>query len=150
MVVDFALRKAPAIRTLSRSWKGPWKDAKIRAEFGQVEKALRAQRVRPGRWIFVGDDSTSHWTVAIEALGRPRAADGARVRSFPAARVASVVFDPKEVSPRVVYHGITDWLRWRKKDRTIRSTGLYREVYSASPWTSRAAEARTEIQVVVR
>jgi hypothetical protein len=149
MPVDFAFRKEPKIRALSRSWKGPWQDRRIRKEFELVDRALRAQGLRPGRWIFSGDDENSRWLVAIEARGRPKSGKGSRVRTFAASRVASVVFDPKVVSPRVVYHGISDWLRWRKKDKAIRRAGMYREVYTGNPWTDRSAEARTEVQVVV-
>jgi hypothetical protein len=60
------------------------------------------------------------------------------------------VFDPEVVSPRVVYHGMTDWLRWRRKEREVRSIGQYREVYPGDPWRDKNAYARTEIQVVVR
>ncbi len=125
MPVDFAFRKEPALRTLSKSWKGPWQDRRIRKEFERVERALRAQGLRPGRWIYSGDYENSRWLVAIEARGRPKSGDGFRVKTFAASRVASVVFDPKVVSPRVIYHGISDWLRWRKKDKKIRRAGMY-------------------------
>jgi hypothetical protein len=64
--------------------------------------------------------------------------------------VASVVYDPKVIEPRVVYHGLTDWLRWRRKEGEIRSVGDYREVYTADPWTDAKAYAHTEVQIVVR
>jgi hypothetical protein len=45
---------------------------------------------------------------------------------------------------------VTDWLRWRKKDKTIRSVGMYREVYDGDPWREPRAWAHTDVQIVVR
>jgi hypothetical protein len=50
----------------------------------------------------------------------------------------------------VVYHGVTDWLRWRRKEKEIKGVGAYREVYQGNPWSDRKAWSHTEIQVVVR
>ena len=61
-----------------------------------------------------------------------------------------MVFDPEVVEPRVVYHGLSDFLRWRKKSGEIRSVGDYREVYQGDPWKDRRAYAHTEVQYVVR
>ncbi|HEV2165890.1 MAG TPA: GyrI-like domain-containing protein [Thermoplasmata archaeon] len=150
MVVDFVLRKTPLVRTLSRTWKGPWKDRRIRDEFEKLEKGMRGAGIRTGRWFFVGDYERSRYLVAIEARGRLRPVEGARAKTFPKGRIAAVEFDPQSVSPRVIYHGLSDWLRWRKKDKTIQSAGAYREVYPSNPWKDRTAESRTQVQVVVR
>ncbi len=72
------------------------------------------------------------------------------LRTLPATRVASVVFDPEVVSPAVVYHGLTDWLRWRKKDKKIQRVVSYREVYRGNPWKDKSAYSRTDVQFVVR
>jgi hypothetical protein len=64
--------------------------------------------------------------------------------------VARAVYDPEIIEPRVVYHGLSDFLRWRKKDHEIRSVGGYREVYSGDPWKDTRAYAHTEVQVGVR
>ena len=64
--------------------------------------------------------------------------------------MARVVYSPRVVEPRVVYHGLSDFLRWRKKAHEIRSVGDYREVYTGSPWTDKRAYEHTEVQFVVR
>ena len=64
--------------------------------------------------------------------------------------MARIVFDPDMVEPRVVYHGLSDFLRWRKREGEIRAIGDYREVYPGDPWKDRHALAHTEIQTVVR
>jgi DNA gyrase inhibitor GyrI len=149
MVVDFRLKRAPAFRVAARTWKGPWSERRIRGEFRRLASWARRHRLRTGRWIF-REPGTRSWEVAIEVRGAARSEGDVRVRTIPAATVASVVFDPEVVSPAVVYHGITDWLRWRRKDRTIKSAGGYREVYVGDPWSRAAVWARTEVQVVVR
>ncbi len=149
MTVDFRFRRSPAIRIAWHRWKGAWTDARVRAEFGRLERSVRAAGLRSGRWVFL-EPSLRSYVVGIELHGTPRRGSGLRVRTLPAARVASVEFDPEVVSPRVVYHGLTDWLRWRRKDRTIRSIGMYREIYRGNPWKDPKAWSRTEVQAVVR
>ena len=149
MVVDFRFRKVPAMRIVSFRWSGPWKETRVHAEFLRVEKWARAHGLRPGRWVFL-EPKERTYEVAVEVRGRARSADGFKARTLPATRVASVEFDPDLLSPRVVYHGITDWLRWRRKEKEIRGTGAYREVYSGDPWKNAKAWAHTEVQVVVR
>jgi effector-binding domain-containing protein len=149
MVVDFRLKRVPQLRVATVAWKGPWSERRIRAQFDRVAEWARKKGVRTGQWIF-REPGTRSWEVAIEIKGSAHSEGGVRVRTYPAATVASVVFDPEVVSPAVVYHGISDWLRWRRKDKTIRSVGTYREVYSGDPWRRANAWARTDVQVVVR
>lgn len=149
MTVEFSLRRSPAYRVASISWKGPWNERKIRANFDRVAAWAKSNRLRTGKWIF-REPGERAWEVAIEIRGKARPAKGIRLRTYPATRVASVTFDPEVVSPAVIYHGVTDWLRWRRKDKTIRSVGGYREVYDGDPWRDRRAWARTNIQVAVR
>jgi effector-binding domain-containing protein len=149
VVVEFRLKRVPAARVATLAWKGPWNERKIRAQFDRIAQWARQNGLRTGRWIF-REPAARAWQVGIEIRGTARSEGPIRVRTFPAATVASVVFDPKVVSPSVVYHGITDWLRWRKKDKTIKSVGTYREVYSGDPWRRASAWARTDVQVVVR
>jgi hypothetical protein len=49
-----------------------------------------------------------------------------------------------------VYHGLNDWLRWRKKDGEVKSVRTSREVYSADPWTNKTAWKTTTVEYVVR
>jgi len=149
MTVDFAWGKSPRMKVGSIGWKGPWNERKIRAQFERVERWAHKQGVRTGRWVF-REPGPRRWEVAIELRGRARSSGGVRTKTFPAVTVARVVFDPDAVSPRLVYHGLSDWLRWRKKAKEIRSVGSSREVYSGNPWTDRRAWSRTEVQFIVR
>lgn len=149
MTVDFAFKDAPGFRAATVAWKGPWNEARIRREFEGLETWLKSRKVRTGAWFFL-ERGEGAWTVAIEAKGKVKGAGRVRVRTFARSRVAYVQFDPDQVSPRVVYHGLSDWLRWRKKDHSIRSVTRSREVYRANPWKVPAAWAATEVQFLVR
>lgn len=149
MTVDFKFRRAPAYRAAVISWKGAWSDARVRAKFYTVARWARAHGLRTGSWLFFEPDERS-FMVGIEVQGKAKSDGAVRIKKFPSTRVASVVFDPDVISPAVVYHGVTDWLRWRKKERKVRSVGTYREVYTDDPWRNKRAYARTEVQVVVR
>lgn len=149
MLVDFEFAKSPKLSLASIRWVGPWSDAKIHANFLQVAKWTRANGLRTGRWVFT-EPAERTWEVGIEIRGRAPSDRKIRVRTLPATAVARVVFDPDVVSPRVVYHGLADWLRSRKKDGEVQRVGAYREVYPGDPWADRRALAHTEIQVAVR
>ncbi|MCI4365003.1 MAG: GyrI-like domain-containing protein [Thermoplasmata archaeon] len=149
MVVEFEFKKTPAYRVASIKWKGPWKDATIRQNFEKVAKWAKSNGYQPGLWIF-REPGTRTWETGVVVNGRARSEGKVRVRTLAATRVASVVFDPEVVSPSVVYHGLTDWLRWRKKDKEIRRVVSYREVYRGNPWTDKSALAHTDVQFTVR
>jgi effector-binding domain-containing protein len=149
MTVDFSFGKAPAVRVASLAWSGPWNEKRIRAQFGRIVAWAKSEGVRTGRWIF-SEPGDRRWAVSIEIRGRARSGKGIRLRTLPAAHVAKVVFDPEVVAPRVIYHGLSDWLRWRRKDGEIRSVVSSREVYSDDPWRSARAWKNTEVQFVVR
>ena len=149
MTVDFGWGKSPSLRVASISWKGPWSEQKIRSQFERVDQWAKQQRVRTGRWIF-REPGTRRWEAAIEVKGKVRGSGPVHVRTLPAASYARVVFDPEVVSPRVVYHGLSDWLRWRRKEKEIRAVLSSREVYTGNPWTDRKAWSRTEVQFLVR
>lgn len=133
----------------SIAWKGPWSERKVRAQFDRVERWAKKQNLRTGRWVF-REPGERRWEVAIELRGRARSSAGVRTKTLPAAHVARVIFDPDEVSPRLVYHGLSDWLRWRRKEKEIRAVVSTREIYSGNPWKDRRAWSHTEIQFVVR
>ncbi len=149
MTVDFVLKKAPSYRIANLRWTGPWSDREIRKRFELVEKWARERGLRTGRWIF-REPKARVWDAGIEVRGKARSQGRVKLQTLPASWVASVEFDPDVVSPRVVYHGVTDWLRWRRKEKAIRSAGAYRELYLGNPWRDRRAWSKTEIQVVVR
>jgi effector-binding domain-containing protein len=149
MVVDFAFKRTPAYRVAYVAWSGPWSEKRIRAEFRRVSEWARRNGYRTGHWIF-REPGARRWEVALELRSpRARASRPIRVKTFPASRVASVVFDPDVVSPEVVYHGLSDWLRWRRKEGKVRSVRTSREVYSGDPWTDPRAWAKTDVQFVV-
>ena len=149
MTVDFAWGRSPKIRIASIAWKGPWNERKIRGQFERLARWAKANRVRTGRWIFL-EPAERSWEVALELRGPAQAPPGGRLRTLRASRLARVVFDPEVVSPRVVYHALSDWLRWRRKEKEIRSVTATRELYSGNPWTDRNAWAHTEVQFLVR
>ena len=149
MTIDFEFRRMPKFQAIMVSWKGPWSEKRIQREFEGVEKWAKARKIRTGRWIFL-EPGDRKWQVGLEVRGAAKGSGRIHLRSFPAARVAQAVFDPEIVSSRVIYHGITDWLRWRKKDKEIRAVGMYREVYDGNPWRDKKAWAKTTIQVVVK
>lgn len=149
MAVDFEFKSVPEMRIASYTWKGSWSDARIHRGFLTAAAWAKKRKLRTGRWIFE-EPNTKTFVMSVEIKGKAKSGDGVRVRRLRAARVASVLFDPEVVEPRVVYHGLTDWLRWRRKEKTIRSVGAYREVYLGDPWKDKKAYARTEVQVVVR
>jgi DNA gyrase inhibitor GyrI len=149
MTIEFGIKRAPAYRVASLRWKGPWSDAGIHRKFLAVVTWARRHGLRTGRWVF-REPGERTWEVGVEIRGAAKSDGPIRVRTYPAASVASVVFDPDVVSPAVIYHGLNDWLRWRRKDKTIRSVGDYREVYVDDPWRNPKAFARTEVQFVVR
>jgi effector-binding domain-containing protein len=149
MTIDFSFGKAPAYRVATIAWKGNWSEAKVRGSFAKIEKWAKSNRVRTGKWFF-REPNMHSFEAAIEVRGKVRGGDGIRVRTYPASRVATITFDPDVVSPAVIYHGITDWLRWRRKEKKIRSAGDYREVYTDDPWKNPRAWSQTTVQVLVR
>ena len=72
-----------------------------------------------------------------------------KIKRLPSQTVASVGFNPTKVSPRLVYHRLNDWLKWRVKDGTFKDAGPTREVYPGNPWTNPRAWAKTEVQFLV-
>ena len=149
MTIDFVLKKTPRLRVASIRWKGPYSEREIRRRFEEVEKWARARGLRTGHWVF-REPGTRVWDVAIEVRGNARSEGRVKVRTLPGGTAASVRFDPDVVSPRVIYHGLSDWLRWRRKGKAIRSVVSYRELYEGNPWKNARAWANTEVQFVVR
>jgi effector-binding domain-containing protein len=149
MTVEFEIRKSPAYRVAAVRWKGPWSDGTIHRRFDSVVRWAKSHGLRTGKWIF-REPAERTWEVAVEVRGSARSEGDIRIKSYPACSVARVIFDPDVVSPPVVYHGLSDWLRWRRRDKTIRSVGDYREVYDGDPWRDKRAYAHTEVQYVVR
>jgi len=149
MVVDFEIAKAAGFRAVTVAWKAPWSEKRMRKEFEALAQWLKARKIPGGRW-FMTEKGTNSFVVGIEVRSAVQGDGLVRVRKFAASKVVRVRFDPDEVSPRVVYHGLNDFLRWRRKDKTIRSIGDYREVYDANPWTDPKAWANLRVEAIVR
>lgn len=149
MVVDFELWKAPSYRVATITRIGPWKTDNLRAEFRELTSWARAQGVRTGRWIFYhkGD---YRWEACLEIKGKANAKGRIRLKTLPATYVARCIFDPDLIADRVIYHGLSDWTRWRRRDRIVKSVGGSREVYSGDPWSDARAWAHCEVQFLVR
>lgn len=151
MLVDFALKKEPAMRVASIVRFGTWKEDNLRPEFRELVAWAKRHHVRTRRWIFVHSGSNDRrWEACLEIRGPAKPEGRIRIRRLPATRVARVVFNPDEVSSRVVYHGLHDWTRWRRIYHEIRSVGASREVYAADPWRNKNAWTHCEVQFLVR
>ncbi len=151
MAVDFAIKRAPKYRVASVRFTGPYQEKRIRSEWEGVAKWAKEKGLRTGRWFFSEDGNGPRYTfeVAVEVRGHAKGDRKVHLRTYPASPIATVTFDPELVEPRVVYHGLNDWLRWRKKDKTIKRARTWREVYTGNPWKDAKAWAHTEIQVTV-
>ena len=149
MAVDFELRKAPSYRVASLSRTGPWREDNLRREFRELVEWAKKQGVQTGRWIFWhrGDQ---RWEACLEFKGSAQATGRIRLKTLPATYVARVIFDPDAIADRVIYHGLSDWTRWRRRYKEIKSVGGSREVYSGDPWSDPHAWANCEVQFLVR
>ncbi|MGB6500722.1 MAG: GyrI-like domain-containing protein [Thermoplasmata archaeon] len=147
--VDFGYARAPAVKVASIAWSGPWNERRIQTEFEKVAAWAKRNGVRTGRWIF-REPGTRRWEASIEVRGSARGSGPVKVKTLRACAVARIEFDPNAVSPRVIYHGMSDWLRWQKREKKIRAVLSTREVYGGNPWRDAAVWARTEVQFLVR
>ncbi len=151
MTVDFAIKRAPKYRVASIRWVGPYQEGRLRSEWDAIEKWAKAKGLRTGKWFFSegGSGPRYRFEVAIEVRGKAKSEGKIHLRTFAASPIATVTFNPEQVSPRVIYHGINDWLRWQKKEKHIKRVRSYREVYSGNPWKDAKAWSKAEIQVLV-
>lgn len=149
MTVDFGFKRAPAYRVATLARTGAWDEKKLRGQYAQLVAWAKKSHLRLGHWFFFEPNERT-FVAAIEIRGKATGTGRIRVRTLPAATVGSVTFDTDQISPRVIYHGIYDWLRWQKKSKQIRKVVSYREVYSGDPWSSAKIWSKTEIQVVVK
>lgn len=149
MVVDFALKKTPSYRVASIVRVGSWKENNLRAEFQELTAWAKRARVRTGHWIFFERDN-DRWEACLEIRGKANPEGRIRLKTLPGVDVARVVFDPDAVSSRLVYHGLADWTRWRKKYGEIKEVTATRELYAGDPWKDSEAWKHCEVQFVVR
>ncbi len=149
MTVDFEFGKAPKYVVATLAAQGKWSENICRPEFAKLEAWAKSSGLRTGKWI-VRESAGGKFEACLEVRGRAKTTGGIRLRTFPASAVARVTFDPDVVSPAVVYHGLNDWLRWRKKDGKVKAVRSSREVYSGDPWTNKSAWKSTTVEYLVR
>lgn len=149
MPADFALKRSPEFRVASFSGKVPWTETALRSAFRVLVKWAKSRHLQTGKW-FIVTRGRDRWEACLE-LRRPARGEGRiHVTTLPATMVATITFDPKAVSPRVIYHGMMDWLRWRRKTHEIKSVGYTREQYIDDPWSNPKAWARATVEYTVR
>jgi len=138
---------------------GSWRDdTSWRSDLDELERWVRKRKLRTGKCFLYELDglgafkpeSKHHWETCLEVKGKARSEGMVKVRDLSAETVASIQFNPDKVSPRVVYHALRDWLRWRLRDKTFKRTGAVREVYSGNPWKKTRAWVKAEVQVLVK
>lgn len=149
MVVDFELVRSPSFRVAAITRVGPWKVDNLRSEFRELVLWAKRSGVRTGRWIFVhkGD---RRWEACLEIRGAAVPTGRLRLKTLPATWVARCVFDPDLLADRVVYHGLHDWVRRRRREHEIGSVGGSREIYTGDPWSDADAWAHCQVQLLVR
>jgi DNA gyrase inhibitor GyrI len=159
MVVDFVVLKAPGYRLATKTLRGRWPgDKRLRGEFESVSEWAKTKGLRTGKWVFrelEGSDTPEtemRWEVGVEIRSREpvRGGKGISMKTLLPCVVASATFDPDQVSSRLVYHGLSDWLRWREKSGEYKEAGPYREVYVGNPWAKKSAWAHTQVQVPLK
>lgn len=149
MTVDFVMKKVGQVRVASIVRVGPWKEDNLRTEFGELTRWAERQKVRTCRWIFL-EHRFHRWEACLEIRGEAQTEGRIRIKTLPATSAACLVFDPDQVSSRIVYHALSDWTRSRRRDGEIRSVGDIREVYRGDPWKDARAWAGCEVQFTVR
>ena len=159
MVVDFAIRKAPEFKLATRTMKGSWPgDKALRSEFEKLAEWAKAKGIKTGKWVFSELDDYDvpegkrRYLFGIELRGKGpfRGGKGVSIRTLQSTAVGSVTFNPDVVSPRVIYHGLADWLSWLEKEKKYKLSGPYREVYSGNPWSSKNAWGHTQVQAPLK
>ncbi|HEV2119505.1 MAG TPA: GyrI-like domain-containing protein [Candidatus Bathyarchaeia archaeon] len=162
MVVDIVLKREPAHNVVSKTYTGPYTgDNMLRPEFDYLSKWLDSKDARTGKWFRIELDKYEvgapsnvqrQWWACIELKQKPRSKTPSdiEVKTLPSLHVASVTFDPKQFSDRLVYHGLECWLDWRTKFGEYEEAGPTREIYTGNPWTDKKAQKHIELQVPIR
>jgi len=154
LFVDIVVKTAPSYKVAYITHVGPYSGQNMwRAEFTQLVRWAKKKKLRTGKWImyFIDEwgkrpERKRRSVACLEIKGNAKPEGKVKIMTLPRQRVASVTFDPDKFSDTIVYHGIEGWLQYRP----FREAGPSREVYIASPWTSRRAWANTEVQVPLK
>lgn len=155
LVVDLKVKQAQGCTVASMIHYGSHGPNLFRAEFGQLMKWAKKNKLRTGKWIMRFLDEPDGKTppsklrseACLEIRGTARSEGKIRIKKFPKQTVVSVTFDPGKVSPRLVYSGIYGWLRYSDFKATDSPS---REVYAGNPWANAHVWANAEVQVPVR
>jgi hypothetical protein len=161
LTVDIVTKREASHKVITKSYLGPYTgDDMLHPEFNALVGWARRERVKTGKWLRIELDkyeigvpsSQRRWWACIELKGRtePKPPSGIELKVLPAEFVASVTFDPAQVSSRLVYHGLECWLDWRTKFHEYEEAGPTREMYIGNPWTDADAKKRIEVQVPIR
>jgi len=159
LTVDIVVKKEPSYKVVSKTFVGAYVGGDMgKDEFNELSSWVKEQGLETGKWLFYELDEletpegSRMWEACIEVLGKPKAKPpkGIEYKELPAVLVASVIFDPEQVSTRLVYHGLEGWLQWRTKFGEYEEAGPTREVYPGDPWRSRKAWASVDVQVPIR
>jgi effector-binding domain-containing protein len=154
LFVDFKLKVAPSYKVAYIMRIGPYSGSNMwRAEFNQLVKWAKRRKLRTGRWIvyFIDEwgkrpESKRRSVACLEIKDKAEPEGKIKVMKLPKQRIVSVIFNPDQISSRVIYHGIEGWLQYRP----FKESGPSREVYTGSPWTDRRAWANAEVQVPIK
>jgi effector-binding domain-containing protein len=150
LTVDIQVKNTPTYKVASLERKGSEGTEPLRKEFRELENWAKKSKVKTGRYFchFYETGRTPNqyrFEACLEIRGNPKPEGKIKVKTLPKLTVASVKFNPEQVSPRLVYNGVYGWLD--DNDDYKVSGGFSREVYFGNPWTNSWAWKRTEIQV---
>ncbi len=157
MLVDFEVKRTPGYAVASIMKVGPYREDNLRSEFSELVDWSKKNKLPTGAWIMYEHDGPEsrrppnqrRWEACLEIRGKAKADGRIKVKTLPAQTVASVVFNPNVVSPRIVYHALGDWIWWRLKFKEFKRAGPTREVYEGDPWTSARAWSKVDVQVLL-
>jgi len=154
LFVDIRVKTAPSFRVACLTHVGPYSGQNMwRAEFSQLVRWAKKRNLRTGKWImyFIDEwgkkpERERRSVACLEIRGRAKPEGKIKIMTLPRQKVACVTFNPDKLEKQLVYHGIEGWLQYRP----FRAAGPSREVYAGSPWSSRRAWAKTEVQVPIK
>lgn len=154
MVVQARLKNAPSYSVASLMHVGPYRPDMLRAEFSRLMSWAKKRKLRTGKWFAYFHDepggrrpaSKFRSEACLEIRGRAKPEGKIRIKKLPKQRVASVVFNPNQISPDLIYGGLYGWVQYSG----LRNAGPPREIYTSDPWKNARAWANVEVQMPVK
>ena len=154
LVVDIQVKTAPSYNVASLLRVGPYRNNILRPEFDKLAKWAKKKRIKRGKWILIFHDEDGkrpenkrRWEACLEIKGKAGSEGKLKVKKLPKLKVATVKFNPNQVSARLVYHGLYGWI---EQNGDFKDAGPPREIYPGSPWTNPRAWANAEVQVPIK